>query len=78
YPLKIRKWKIGDYFYPLGMKGRKKIAKFFKDEKYNTVAKEAQWLLCSGDKVVWIIGKRADERFKVSATSTEIVKITVI
>ena len=78
YPLKIRNWEIGDYFYPLGMSGRKKLSKFFKDEKYTTIAKEQQWMLCSGDEIVWIIGKRADNRFKVTDTTKEIVKITLI
>ena len=78
YPLKLRKWEIGDYFYPLGMVGRKKIAKFFKDEKLSAIAKEEQWLLCSGGEVVWVIGKRPDERFKVTADSKEILKITAL
>ncbi|MBT2163043.1 tRNA lysidine(34) synthetase TilS [Zobellia barbeyronii] len=77
YPLTIRKWKNGDYFYPLGMKGRKKLSKFFKDEKVDVVAKEQQWLLCSGEEVVWVIGRRADERFKVTKNTSEILKFTL-
>jgi tRNA(Ile)-lysidine synthase len=76
YPLKLRKWKIGDYFYPLGMNGRKKVSKFFKDEKYSTVEKENQWLLCSQSDIVWILGQRLDERFKVTEKTKEILKIT--
>lgn len=76
YPLLLRKWKNGDYFYPFGMQGRKKLSKFFKDEKVDVFAKEEQWLLCSGDKVVWIIGKRADDRFKVGPNTKDIIKIT--
>lgn len=76
YPLKLRKWKIGDYFYPLGMKGRKKVSKFFKDEKYSTVEKENQWLLISQSDIVWILGQRLDERFKVTEKTKEILKIT--
>ena len=72
--LEVRKWKKGDYFYPLGMKGRKLVSKFFKDEKYDALEKENQWLLFSGDKLVWIIGKRADERFKVSPHTKEILR----
>ncbi len=78
YPLKIRKWEIGDYFYPLGMEGRKKLSKFFKDEKFDTIAKEEQWLLCSGNEVVWVMGKRPDKRFKVTGDTKEILKITVL
>ncbi|MRH99639.1 tRNA lysidine(34) synthetase TilS [Kriegella sp. EG-1] len=77
YPLVVRKRQEGDYFYPLGMKGKKKVSKFFKDEKMDMIAKENQWLLFSDNKLVWIIGKRADERFKVSDTTTTILKITV-
>lgn len=78
YPLKLRKWKIGDYFYPLGMSGRKKLSKFFKDEKLNSLEKERQWLLCSGDDVVWVLGKRLDDRFKVKEETKAILKITWI
>ena len=63
FPLTIRKWSNGDYFYPTGMDGRKMISKYFKDEKYSKVEKQSQWLLCSGKNVVWVIGKRCDRRF---------------
>ena len=76
YPLKLRKWKIGDYFYPFGMQGRKKLSKFFKDEKFSTPQKENQWLLCSGDDVIWVVGQRFDDRFKVTANTKTIVKLT--
>lgn len=76
YPLKLRKWKIGDYFYPFGMKGKKKLSKFFKDEKYNALKKENQWLLCSGDAIVWVVGERMDDRFKITKMTKEIIKLT--
>lgn len=75
FPLVVRKWKNGDYFYPVGMQGKKKLSKFFKDEKYSLLEKESQWLLCSEDEVIWIIGKRADRRFLATLTSKEIVEI---
>lgn len=74
YPLTLRKWEKGDYFCPFGMKGSKKLSKFLKDEKIDMIAKESQWLLCSGEEIVWVIGKRADDRFKVSESTEEIVK----
>lgn len=75
FPLMLRKWHNGDYFYPLGMKGKKKLSKYFKDEKVAIIAKEEQWLLCSGSEIIWVIGRRADERFKVTPATKQIVKI---
>ncbi|WP_318345060.1 tRNA lysidine(34) synthetase TilS [Flagellimonas baculiformis] len=76
FPLVLRNWEKGDYFYPFGMQGRKKLSKFFKDEKMDVVSKEKQWLLCSDNDIVWVVGKRADERFKVEDSTRHIVKIT--
>ncbi|MGI9547078.1 MAG: tRNA lysidine(34) synthetase TilS, partial [Flavobacteriaceae bacterium] len=76
--LEIRKWKKGDYFYPLGMKGRKLVSKYFKDEKMNALEKEAQWLLFSGGRLVWIIGRRADDRFKITPSTKKIFKFSLI
>lgn len=78
YPLKIRKWKVGDWFRPFGMKGAKKVSKFFKDEKMDLIAKEQQWLLVSGDNIVWIIGRRGDDRFRVTERSRNILKIELL
>ncbi len=77
YPLSVRKWKKGDYFYPIGMSGRKKLSKFFKDEKYSLLEKENIWLLCSGTQIIWVIGKRMDDRFKVSNKTKNILKATL-
>ena len=77
YPLVVRKWKKGDYFYPFGMSGRKKLSKYFKDEKVDIISKGKQWLLCSGDEIVWVIGKRTDQRFSVTEKTKKIVKFTV-
>ena len=71
----MRKWKQGDFFYPLGMEGRKKLSKFFKDQKLTLNDKADVWLLCSGESVVWVVGMRADNRFKVTKDTSDILKI---
>ncbi|MFN7045794.1 MAG: tRNA lysidine(34) synthetase TilS [Flavobacterium sp.] len=75
FPLTIRKWQDGDYFYPSGMNGKKKLSKYFKDEKYSLLDKDNQWLLCSEDQIIWVIGKRADNRFIARETTQQIIKI---
>lgn len=75
FPLEIRKWQEGDLFYPFGMNGSKKLGKYFKDEKYSLIEKSETWLLCSGNEIVWVIGKRQDDRFRVTAQTTKIVQI---
>lgn len=78
FPLTLRRWNQGDVFQPFGMKGQsKKVSKFFKDEKLALTEKEKIWLLCSGNEIVWIVWIRADERFKVTNTTNQILKITV-
>jgi tRNA(Ile)-lysidine synthase len=77
FPLTIRKWQEGDYFYPAGMNGKKKLSKYFKDEKYSLLDKENQWLLCSEDQIIWVIGKRADHRFIATERTQQIIKIDI-
>ena len=77
YPLSVRKWEKGDYFCPLGLQGRKKLSKYFKDEKMSLLEKENTWLLCSENKIIWIIGKRLDDRFKLTNKTKNILKITL-
>ena len=77
FPLKVRTWQEGDYFYPSGMRGKKKLSKFFKDEKISLIDKENTLILCSDDQVVWILGSRSDKRFIVTKKTTNFLKISI-
>jgi tRNA(Ile)-lysidine synthase len=75
FPLILRHWQEGEYFQPLGMTGLKKLSDFFIDEKYSIPEKESAWILASGNQLVWIIGKRLDDRYKITAKTKKIVRI---
>ena len=76
FPLVLRHWKEGDIFQPFGMEGKsKKVSKLFKDEKLSLLEKENTWLLCSNNQIVWVIGIRQDERFRIENTTKNILKI---
>ena len=75
YPLKVRAWRLDDVFHPFGMKGKKKLTKFFKDEKLSLLSKNSVWVLESGDEIVWVIGLRPDDRYKVTSATKEVLKI---
>ncbi|RZJ27986.1 MAG: tRNA lysidine(34) synthetase TilS [Flavobacterium sp.] len=76
FPLKLRTWHEQDYFYPFGMKGKKKtVSKFLRDEKVPVIEKQNTWLLLSDDEVVWVVGRRMDDRFRVSADTEKIINI---
>lgn len=77
FPLTLRKWEHGDWFYPLGMKDKKKVSKFFKDEKLSLLDKENTWLLCSNGSIIWILNHRIDNRFRATKDTTEILKIEI-
>jgi tRNA(Ile)-lysidine synthase len=76
FPLHIRTWKTGDYFYPLGMNGSKKLSDYFVDLKLSVIEKEKIWLLCDAqDQILWVIGYRIDNRYKVTQTTKNLIKI---
>ena len=75
FPLILRKWKKGDHFFPLGMNNKKLLSNFFIDNKFSLFEKEDTWLLTSNDKVVWIVGHRIDNRFKVDKPTKNIFQI---
>ncbi len=75
FPLRIRNWHKGDYFYPLGMTQRKKLSDFFVNQKYSIIDKQNALLLLSGNKIAWIIGKRIDNRFKITDKTKNILEL---
>ena len=75
--LKIRKWKQGDWFIPLGMNGKQKISDYFINNKFSLKDKEDTWLLCDAEKVVWIIGHRSDNRYRIDPGTKNIYVISL-
>jgi len=74
FPLKLRKWEKGDRFVPFGMRGKKLVSDFFTDEKVNLFDKENSWILLSGNDIIWIVGYRASNIFKIKATTKQILQ----
>lgn len=77
YPLTLKHWKQGDWFVPFGMKGKKKLSDYFSDHKYDLIQKQEVWVLCSGNDIIWLVGERSDNRFRVDENTKIILQITI-
>ncbi len=75
FPLTIRHWKQGDLFFPFGLRGKQKLSDFFTRNKYSLLDKERQWLLCSGKDIIWVMGERIDDRYRITNKTKTIFKI---
>jgi len=77
FPLMLRNWKQGDKFVPFGMQGFRKLSDYFNDRKYSKIDKEQAWLLCNGDDIIWIVGERTDNRYRITEATQEICIVKV-
>ena len=75
FPLRLRRWREGDWFQPLGMSGRKKISDYLIDKKVSMAQKSRQFVLLSGDDIVWVVGRRLDDRFAVTKRTERVLRI---
>ena len=76
FPLTLRRWREGDWFIPFGMAGRKKVSDFLIDAKVSMPEKERQFVLLSGDEIVWLVGRRIDDRYRLTPDTENVLRIT--
>ena len=74
-PLVLRRWQSGDKFVPFGMKGKKKVSDYLTDRKFSLFQKENQYVVCSADRIVWLVGERSDDRFRVTEDTKRVLII---
>lgn len=77
FPLALDRWHKGEWFIPLGMKGRKLISDYMIDNKFTLIQKQNLVVLNSGDKIMWLIGERIDERFKITSETSRVLKVII-
>lgn len=77
HPLSLRLWQQGDSFVPFGMKGTKKVSDYLTDRKFSLAQKEQQWVLCCGEDIIWLVGERSDNRFRVNDATQSITIVTL-
>lgn len=78
FPLILRRWKPGDYFYPLGMNKKKKLSRFFIDQKIPQHIKEKIWVVESNKKILWVVGLRLSDKVKLTDCSTNILSLRLV
>ncbi len=76
WPLVLRRWREGDSFQPFGMEGHKKVSDFLVDAKVSLPDKGRQFVLTSNDRIVWLVGRRLDERFRVDSSTENVLRLT--
>lgn len=75
FPLRLRRWKDGDWFIPFGMSGRKKLSDFLIDKKVSLAEKRRQFVLLSGDDIVWVVGRRLDDRYAITRKTENVLRV---